>query len=140
VKLASNKISGHQQNWEYEDDHWKGPVCYIDTVGSVICPELNTVSTRAINPFKIEPEVARRLNREVFPYWMKRSIQEIARYTEYDTDDYPNRDEVDGTSQEPPLRKKAGETPRSNYTNAWRFTLPLLLPVSLTPCLILIVW
>jgi formate C-acetyltransferase len=90
----------------------QGPVCYIDTVGSVIWPELNSVSTRAINPFKIEPEVARRLNREIFPYWMRRSIQEIARYSDYSTENYPNRDEVVGTSQEPPLKKKAGETPR----------------------------
>ncbi len=90
----------------------QGPVCYIDTVGSVIWPELKTVSTRAINPFKIQPEVARRLNRDVFPYWMRRSIQEVARYSDYDTEDYPNRDEVDGPSHDPPLKKKAGETPR----------------------------
>ena len=90
----------------------QGPVCYIDTVGSVIWPELNSVSTRAINPFKIEPEVARRLSREIFPYWMRRSIQEVARYSNYDTDDYPDRDEVEGTSHEPPLKKKTGETPR----------------------------
>ena len=81
-------------------------------MGSVIWPELNTVSTRAINPFKIEPEVARRLSREIFPYWMRRSIQEVARYSDYDTDDYPDRDEVEGASLEPPLKKKAGETPR----------------------------
>ena len=90
----------------------QGPVCYIDTVGSVIWPELKTVSTRAINPFKIKPEVARRLNREIFPYWMRRSIQEVSRYSDYDTDDFPNRDEVEGPSYEPPLKKKAGETPR----------------------------
>ena len=77
----------------------QGPVCYIDTVGSVIWPELNTVSARAINPFKIKPEVARRLNREIFPYWMRRSIQEVARYSDYDTNDYPNRDEVEGPSR-----------------------------------------
>jgi formate C-acetyltransferase len=90
----------------------QGPVCYIDTVGSVIWPELKTVSNRAINPFKIKPEVARRLNREIFPYWMRRSIQEISRYSDYDTANFPNRDEVEGPSYEPPLKKKAGETPR----------------------------
>ena len=90
----------------------QGPVCYIDTVGSVIWPELKTVSTRPINPFNIKPEVARRLNREIFPYWMRRSIQEISRYSDYDTSDFPNRDEVQGPSDEPPLKKKAGETPR----------------------------
>ncbi len=90
----------------------QGPVCYIDTVGSVIWPELKTVSTRAINPFRVEPEVVRRLNREIFPYWMKRSIQEIARYSDYDSADYPDRDEVEGTSHEPRLSKSAGQTPR----------------------------
>jgi formate C-acetyltransferase len=106
VVSADDLLPGHTTN------SIQGPVCYIDTVGSVIWPELNTVSTRAINPFKIEPEVARRLSREIFPYWMRRSIQEVARYSEYDTDDYPDRDEVEGTSYEPPLKKKAGETPR----------------------------
>lgn len=103
---ADDLLPGHTTNT------LQGPVCYIDTVGSVIWPELNTVATRAINPFKIEPETARRLSREIFPYWMRRSIQEVARYSDYDTDDYPDRDEVAGTSHEPPLRKKAGETPR----------------------------
>jgi len=106
IVSADDLLPGHTTN------SMQGPVCYIDTVGSVIWPELNTVSTRAINPFKIEPEVARRLSREIFPYWMRRSIQEVARYSNYDTDDYPDRDEVEGTSHEPPLKKKAGETPR----------------------------
>jgi formate C-acetyltransferase len=106
IVSADDLLPGHTTN------SIQGPVCYIDTVGSVIWPELNTVSTRAINPFKIEPEVARRLSREIFPYWMRRSIQEVARYNDYDTDDYPDRDEVEGTSHEPPLKKKAGETPR----------------------------
>jgi formate C-acetyltransferase len=43
---------------------------------------------------------------------MRRSIQEVARYSNYDTNDYPDRDEVAGPSHEPPLKKKAGETPR----------------------------
>ena len=90
----------------------QGPVCYAETVGSVIWPELKTVSTRAINPFKIKPEVAQRLNKEIFPYWLRRSIQEISRYSDYDTRNFPDRDEVEGVSYEPPLKKKAGETPR----------------------------
>ena len=103
---STDLLPGHTTN------AMQGPVCYVDTVGTVIWPELKTVSTRAINPFKIEPEVARRLNREIFPYWMRRSIQEISRYSDYDTDDFPDRDEVEGPSYEPPLKKKAGETPR----------------------------
>ena len=82
IVTANDLLPGHTTNT------MQGPVCYIDTVGAVIWPELNTVSTRAINPFKIEPEVARRLSREIFPYWMRRSIQEVARYSNYDTDDH----------------------------------------------------
>ena len=103
---TNDLLPGHTTNT------MQGPVCYIDTVGSVIWPELKTVSTRAINPFNIEPEVAQRLSREIFPYWMRRSIQEIARYSNYDSADYPDRDEVEGISDEPRLRKKAGQTPR----------------------------
>ena len=103
---SNDLLPGHTTN------SIQGPVCYIDTVGSVIWPELKSVSARAINPFKIDPEVAGRLNREIFPYWMRRSIQEVSRYSDYDTEDYPNRDEVEGASHEPPLKKKAGETPR----------------------------
>jgi formate C-acetyltransferase len=106
IVKTSDLLPGHTTNT------MQGPICYIDTVGSVIWPELKTVSTRAINPFKIEPEVAKRLNREIFPYWMRRSIQEISRYSDYDTDAFPNRDEVEGPSYEPSLKKKAGETPR----------------------------
>jgi formate C-acetyltransferase len=52
------------------------------------------------------------MSQEIFPYWMRRSIQEISRYSDYDTNDFPNRDEVEDPSYEPPLMKKAGETPR----------------------------
>ena len=103
---ANDLLPGHTTNTI------QGPVCYTDTVGAVIWPELKSVSARAINPFKIDPEVAGRLNRDIFPYWMRRSIQEVSRYSDYDTEDYPNRDEVEGASHEPPLKKKAGETPR----------------------------
>jgi formate C-acetyltransferase len=106
IVRARDLLPGHTT------DTMQGAVCYIDTVGSVIWPELNTVTTRAINPFKIRPEVATRLNRELFPYWMRRSIQEIARYNHYNTADFPNRDEVGDSSYEPSLKKKAGETPR----------------------------
>ena len=94
-----------------------GPVVYVDTIGYGIWPELKTITTRAQNPFKIKPEVADRLNREIFPYWLERkTIQEVSRYNDYDTDDYLNdgRDEVtsDKSSIDPPLKKKAGETPK----------------------------
>ena len=112
----------------------QGPVCYIDTVGSVIWPELNTVSTRAINPFKIEPEVARRLSREIFPYWMRRSIQEVARYSDYDTASFPDRDEVKGPSKEPPLKKKAGQVDRLFSPREATYRMRLELRINPIPC------
>jgi pyruvate-formate lyase len=98
-----------------------GPVVYMDMSGYCIWPELDTISERPQNPFKIRPEVAKRLNEEIFPYWMeRRPVQEVARYSDYDTGKYENdgRDKVDGglwngsPSIDPPLVKKAGETPK----------------------------
>jgi len=98
-----------------------GPVVYADTIGYCIWPELKTVSKRAQNPFNIKPEVADRLSKEIFPYWLNRkTVLEVARYSDYDTDDYKfdNRDTVnrgkvgDGYSIDPSLKKKAGETPK----------------------------
>lgn len=98
-----------------------GPVVYVDTIGYCIWPELKTVAARAQNPFKIRPEVAERLNKEIFPYWLeRRSVQEVARYTDYDTHNYLNdgRDTVaggrhgSGPSIDPFLQKKAGQTPK----------------------------
>jgi len=93
-----------------------GPVVYADTIGYCIWPELKTVAKRAQNPFTIKPDVARNLNRTIFPYWMdRRTVQEAARYSAYDTEDYKDedRDKVkDEPSFDPPLKKKAGETPK----------------------------
>ncbi|MCP4662680.1 MAG: formate acetyltransferase, partial [bacterium] len=99
-----------------------GPVVYPDNAASgTIWPELKTIGTRAQNPFKLRPEVADRLNKDIFPYWMERRVlPEVARYSDYDTDDYKDEipDPVDGgryngrPSVDPPLKKKAGETPR----------------------------
>ena len=91
-----------------------GPVVYMDTIGYCIWPELKTMATRAQNPFKIKPEVAERLNKEIFPYWLeRRPAQEVARYSEYDSEQYPDRDRVTGDSIDPPLKSRAGETPRA---------------------------
>jgi len=91
-----------------------GPVVYMDTIGYCIWPELKTVAGRAQNPFTIKPEVAERLNREIFPFWLDyKPVQEKARYSDYNTDGYPNLDTVDGgASIDPQLKKKAGETPK----------------------------
>ena len=93
-----------------------GPVMHMDMSGYCIWPELDTISTRPQNPFKLRPEVAKRLNEEIFPFWLqRRPVQEAARYSDYDTADYADdgREEVTGSpSIDPPLKKKAGETPR----------------------------
>ena len=91
-----------------------GPVVYMDTIGYAIWPELKTVTTRAQNPFKIKPEVAERLNKEIFPYWLdRRPAQEVARYSDYDSQQHPNRDRVKGESVDPALKSRIGETPRA---------------------------
>jgi formate C-acetyltransferase len=93
-----------------------GPVVYADTIGYCIWPELKTVTTRAQNPFKIRPEVADRLNREIFPFWLEQKpIQELARYSDYDSAEYENRDKVAGSYQpsiDPPLSKKPDKRQR----------------------------
>lgn len=90
-----------------------GAVVYADMIGYCIWPELGTVSTRPQNPFNIKPEVADRLNREIFPFWLEyKPTSELARASDYNSEDYPNRDEVSGPSIDPPLKKRAGETPK----------------------------
>lgn len=98
-----------------------GPVVHMDMSGYCIWPELDTMATRPQNPFNIKPEVAKRLNEEIFPYWLeRRPVQEAARYSDYDTANYADdkRDEVDGglydnkPSIDPPLKKGVGETPK----------------------------
>ena len=98
-----------------------GPVLYMEMSGYCIWPELETISNRPQNPFNIKPEVAKRLNEEIFPYWLeRRTVQEVARYSDYDAANYVNdkRDVVDGglyqskPSIDPPLKKRAGETPK----------------------------
>ncbi len=92
-----------------------GPVVHVDTIGYCIWPELHTVHERSQNPFNIRTDVKRRLNDWIFPYWMdRRTVLEAARYSDYDTDDFKDekRDRVKGESIDPPLKKKAGETPK----------------------------
>ncbi len=93
-----------------------GPVVHMDMSGYCIWPELDTIGNRPQNPFKIRPEVAKRLNEEIFPFWLqRRPVQEVARYSDYDTADYANdgRDNiVGGPGIDPPLKKRAGQTPK----------------------------
>ena len=99
-----------------------GALMYPDaSIAATIWPELKTMTNRALNPIKIRPEVAERLNKEIFPYWLERRVvHEMARYSDYDTEAYKDEipDRVSGgrwngrTSIDPPLKKKLGETPK----------------------------
>ncbi len=52
---------------------------YPDFLALPIWPELETVSRRKKNPYGITPEEIKELNFEIFPYWINRTVQEVAR-------------------------------------------------------------
>lgn len=56
-----------------------GVVLYPDLLAQTIWPELETISRRKKNAFGITGEEIDELNFEIFPYWMNRTIQEVAR-------------------------------------------------------------
>ncbi len=56
-----------------------GVVLYPDLLAQAIWPELETISRRKKNPFGITRKEINELNFEIFPYWMERTIQEVAR-------------------------------------------------------------
>lgn len=59
--------------------HFKGVILYPEFFALALWPELGTMSQRSTNPYQITPDDADRLNKEVFPYWLDRSILEWAR-------------------------------------------------------------
>ena len=56
-----------------------GVIMYPDFLALPIWPELETVSRRKKNPYGITPEEIKELNFEIFPYWINRTVQEVAR-------------------------------------------------------------
>jgi len=56
-----------------------GVILYPDLLAQTIWPELETISRRKKNPFGITREEIDELNFEIFPFWMERTIQEVAR-------------------------------------------------------------
>ena len=56
-----------------------GVILYPDLLAQTIWPELETISRRKKNPFGITRDEIDELNFEIFPYWMERTIQEVAR-------------------------------------------------------------
>jgi pyruvate formate-lyase/glycerol dehydratase family glycyl radical enzyme len=58
-----------------------GVLLYPDLYPLCIWPELETISTRKKNPFKISDEDIALLNFEVFPFWIDRTVMEVSRKT-----------------------------------------------------------
>ncbi len=56
-----------------------GVVIYPETFGATIWPELRTVSSRKLNPYRLDPEDAEILGRQVFPLWLHDNIREWTR-------------------------------------------------------------
>ncbi len=56
-----------------------GAPVYQELTGMTIWPELDTISDRYPNPIKLDKDDARKLNFEIFPYWMDRNILEYTR-------------------------------------------------------------
>lgn len=56
-----------------------GVILYPDFLAQSIWPELETVHRRKKNPYGITSEEIEELNFEIFPYWMERTVQEVAR-------------------------------------------------------------
>ncbi|MDP2799135.1 MAG: pyruvate formate lyase family protein, partial [Deltaproteobacteria bacterium] len=56
-----------------------GVVLYPDFMALSIWPELETISRRKKNPFGITRAEIDELNFDIFPYWLDRTIQEVAR-------------------------------------------------------------
>lgn len=56
-----------------------GVVLYPDAHGLLIWGELGTLAERPLNPYRVAPETADRLHREVFPFWLGRSFREWVR-------------------------------------------------------------
>lgn len=62
---------------------FKGVLLYPELFGLVMWPELNSVSKRPSNPFYLSLDDAKKLNFEIYPHWMKKTVWEITRYRHY---------------------------------------------------------
>ena len=52
-----------------------GAVMYPDSQGMLIWPELDSMSSREMNPCRITKKTAKILHHHVFPFWMRRNIK-----------------------------------------------------------------
>ncbi len=56
-----------------------GAPVYPETLGMAIWPELEVISDRKNNPQQLTDDEAEVLNFQIFPYWMDRTVLEVAR-------------------------------------------------------------
>ena len=64
---------------------FKGVPIYPEFMGLALWPELLTISERRSNPYHITDDEVEEVNRDIFPYWMKNNIIELARKRCFDT-------------------------------------------------------
>ncbi|MCK5156410.1 MAG: hypothetical protein KAQ69_08275 [Spirochaetales bacterium] len=79
--LSNRKICFHDNNFLGGACTSKelGAPLYPEYFGITIWPELHTISTRTDNPQILSEKDADILNKEIFPYWMDRTINERVR-------------------------------------------------------------
>ncbi len=65
---------------------FKGVPLYPEFMALSLWPELWTMTRRASNPYYISDEEVRTLNQDVFPYWIKDNLVELARARGNDAD------------------------------------------------------
>lgn len=85
---AHKRGAGVPEEFTFEDSSpfagsttskFKGVPIYPEFMGLSLWPELWALPRRKSNPYCISAEEIRKLNFEVFPYWINRSIVELAR-------------------------------------------------------------
>lgn len=84
---AVNHYLGHRAPYFLDDNLLAGSTTskplgaplYPELLGLTIWPELETISTRKINPQKLSKADAELCNFEIFPYWMDRTVLEVTR-------------------------------------------------------------
>jgi len=84
---AVRHVLVHKQPFFFDDSLIAGTTCampfgapvYPEFTGLMIWPELDTISHRTCNPQLLDPRDAQELDREIFPFWMDRTILERTR-------------------------------------------------------------
>lgn len=94
-KEAHKRTGDFMQEFAFDDtspfagsttSKFKGVPIYPELMGLAIWPELWTLLRRKSNPYYISQEDTRKLNLDVFPHWINRSIVELARASGNDAD------------------------------------------------------